>query len=69
MRNLKRLHGITFTDSNFKDSKVLNAFIYETENNGEIDTYADQENVQWLITKANMENLYSQLKIALGKSN
>ena len=65
---MKRVFAIAFTESEIKGSKVLNAFIHDTNIRGEIDPYSVQEHVRWLITKENMENLYSQLHIALGKS-
>ncbi|MBS6906432.1 MAG: hypothetical protein KH218_03525 [Klebsiella sp.] len=65
---MKRVFGIAFTESEIKGSKVINAFIHDTNMLGEIDPYSVQEHVRWLIKKEDMENLYSQLHIALGKS-
>ncbi|HDR2796228.1 TPA: hypothetical protein QCJ95_004877 [Enterobacter asburiae] len=66
---MKRVIGITFTDSEIKGSKVLNGFVYDTNIRGEVDPYSVQEHVRWLISKEDMENLYSQLHQLLGKSN
>ncbi|EFH2757051.1 hypothetical protein [Escherichia coli] len=65
---MKRVFGIAFTESEIKGSKVLNAFVHDTNIRGEIDPYSIQEHTRWLISKEDMENLYSQLQIALGKA-
>lgn len=66
---MKRVIGITFTDSEIKGSKVMNGFVYDTNIRGETDPYSVQEHVRWLIKKEDMENLYAQLQIMLKKTN
>lgn len=66
---MKRVFGIAFTESEIKGSKVINAFIHDTNMLGEIDPYSVQEHVRWLIKKEDMENLYAQLQVALKKTS
>ncbi|WP_418611970.1 hypothetical protein AB4W76_07900 [Klebsiella pasteurii] len=66
---MKRVIGITFSDSEIKGSKVMNGFVYDTNIRGETDQYSVQEHVRWLIKKEDMENLYAQLQVALKKTS
>ncbi|RSC60584.1 hypothetical protein [Citrobacter amalonaticus] len=51
---MKRVIGITFTDSEIKGSKVMNGFVYDTDIRGERPIFW-QEHVRWLIKKEDME--------------
>lgn len=48
---MKRVIGITFSDSEIKGSKVMNGFVYDTNIRGETDPYSVQEHVRWLIKR------------------
>lgn len=67
--NLKRVIGATFTASDIKGSTVLNGFVYPTDSEGKVIRDSEQEHIRLLISQEDMQNLYSVLRVALGKAN
>lgn len=66
---MKKLFATSLTNSEVDNCLWLNSFVYETDIKGNIEATSEQEHVRWLIEKEAMENMYLQLKVALGKPN